>query len=154
MKALSRAPMALLLLLAACALAGKDQGAIVVDSRSVTRLHDRHWELKSITVDGRPVIMDIDANMTISFGADGKATGYASVNRFGGTYAFDEAGALAWPGRGFMTTRKAGPPELMEKENAYLRALPKVNRAILNGAMLQLQSDDGSTALLYTELVR
>jgi heat shock protein HslJ len=48
----------------------------------------------------------------------------------------------------------AGPPELMEKEQAFLRGLPKTARAIVASNALQLQSDDGSTVLVFEQVGR
>jgi len=45
----------------------------------------------------------------------------------------------------------AGPPELMEKEGAFLKGLPKTTRAVVAGHALQLQNEDGSTVLLFNE---
>jgi heat shock protein HslJ len=133
-----------------CAGMGGDAFTIIT-SENAAKLHNRQWDLKSISMDGRQVVMDLQANMTLVFSADGKATGYGSVNRFNGAYSFSQDGRLSWPGPGFITTRKAGPPELMEKERAYLEALPKTDRAILQKHSLQLQNEGESTLLLFTE---
>jgi heat shock protein HslJ len=123
----------------------------IVSSENVAKLQTRQWELKSITLDSRDIVMDMEANMTLAFAPGGKVTGYAAVNRFNGTYSFSPDGKLSWPGPGFVTTRKAGPPELMEKERAYLQALPKTERAILKGHALLLQNDGESTVLIFAE---
>jgi len=136
--------------LVACA-SGAEKRPLLVTSENAAKLQNRQWELKSLVVDGREVVMDIQANMTLSFGSDGKVTGYAAINRFNGTCSFDQDGKLNWTSRGFVTTRKAGPPELMEKERAYLEALPKTDRAILIGPALRLQSEDESTTLMFVE---
>lgn len=136
--------------LVACATASKDI-PLVVNSSNVAKLQNRQWQLKSVTMDNRDMVMDLEANMTVTFGPDGKVSGYAAVNRFNGAYAFSPDGALSWPGPGFVTTRRAGPPELMEKERAYLQALPKTDRAILKGHTLLLQDDGGSTVLTFLE---
>jgi heat shock protein HslJ len=145
----------IVLLPAACLVAcatGTREIPTVVASENVAKLQNRQWELKSITLDSRDIVMDLEANMTLAFGPDGKVTGYAAVNRFNGTYSFSPDGRLSWPGPGFITTRKAGPPELMEKERAYLQALPKTERAILRGHTLRLQSEDASTLLTFSEV--
>ena len=123
----------------------------IVSSENVAKLQNRQWELKSMSLDSRDIVMDLEANMTLAFGPDGKVTGYAAVNRFNGTYSFSPDSKLSWPGPGFVTTRKAGPPELMEKERAYLQALPKTERAILKGHALLLQNDGESTVLTFSE---
>ena len=142
-----------ILLLGACSMmgGGKDSGPAVVTSQNVARVQNLQWELKSLTIDGQNVVMDLDANMTVLFGADGKVTGFGSVNQYSGTYSFDSAGKLLWGSRGLVTTRKNGPPELMQKERIYLEALGKTSRALVNRHTLQLQSDDGSTALPFNE---
>ena len=136
--------------LAACATGGSS-APMVVTSENVAKLQNRQWGLKSITLDSSEIVMDVDASMTLTFGPNGKVTGYGSVNRFNGTYAFSPDGRLSWPGPGFVTTRKAGPPELMEKERAYLQALPKTDRAIMKGHALLLQNDGESTVLTFLE---
>ena len=43
----------------------------------------------------------------------------------------------------------AGPPEIMEKERAYLKGLAQCTRAIVAQEGLQLQNDDGATVLVF-----
>jgi heat shock protein HslJ len=141
-----------LLLLAACAGTGKDSGPVLINAQTLDRLVDREWELKTITVDNTRIIMHVDSTQTLRFGSDGKITGFAAVNRFGGTYKFSPDGVLSFPGPGLISTRMAGPPELMEKERAYLNGLPKTTRAVVAKNALQLQNEDGSTVLTFTEI--
>lgn len=137
--------------LVGCAATAKSSLPTVINSENVAKLQGRQWELKSITLDGTQIVMDLQANISLAFGADGKVAGFGSVNRFAGSYSFGRDGRLTWPSPGFITTRKAGPPELMEKERTYLEALPKTDGAILSGRLLRLQSEDGSTALTFSE---
>lgn len=137
-------------LLGACAGMGGKGGPMLVDSATARQLHGIEWDLKTMTVDGTRVIMHTDADMTLIFTPDGQAGGYAAVNNFSGRYRFDQNGRLSWT-EGFAATRKAGPPELMEKERAYLAGIPKTTRAILSGNALQLQSDDGNTVLTFVK---
>jgi heat shock protein HslJ len=139
-------------LVVACAgLPGTGNEPVLINSQNLDKLVNRQWELKTLTVDGQRVIMHVDATQTVRFGADGKVTGFAGVNRYGAAYAFSPEGALAWPGPGIVSTRMAGPPELMEKEGAFLKGLPKTSRAVVAGHALQLQNEDGSTVLLFNE---
>ena len=142
----------LLALLAACGGMGKDGDPAMITAANLDQLMDREWLLETITVDGQRVIMHVDATQTIRFGSDGRVTGYAGVNRFGGSYTFSPEGLLSWPGADLISTRMAGPPELMEKEQAYLKGLPKTARAIVASSGLQLQSDDGSTVLVFEQV--
>ena len=138
-----------LCMLAGCSSLGKDNEPVMITDQNVNRIQDKEWALKSLQIDGRQVVMDLEANMTLKFGADGKASGFGSVNQFSGAYSFGPNAQLTW--KPLMTTRRAGPPELMQKEHVYLEALTKTSRAILKGHALQLQSDDGTTVLPFTE---
>ena len=138
-------------LLVGCTATAPKEAPTVITSENIAKLYNRQWELKSMSTDGSQPVMDLQATMTLAFGADGKATGYGSVNRFTGAYSLTPNGQLTWPGPGFTTTRKAGPPELMEKERAYLEALRKTERAILYKRSLQLQAEGESTLLVFHE---
>ncbi len=138
-----------LCVLAACgSMLGKDSGPALVDTKNVKRIVAIEWELKTMTVEGTRIIMHPDTRMTILFGPDGSVAGFAAVNQYQGQYKVTDAGQLSWPVP-LITTRKAGPPELMDKERAYLKGLPKTSRAIVTNQALQLQSEDGNTVLAF-----
>ena len=142
----------LLASLAGCAgLMGHDSDPQVLTAKTASKVHQREWNLRTMTVDGRQVVMDIDSRISIRFDAGGQVTGFASVNRFSGTYSLSEDGKLIWEKPGVAATRKAGPPELMEKERVFLGALDKTSAAILSSRMLQLQSDDSTTIFTFKE---
>ena len=138
--------------LAGCAGPGKDSGPAMITSANLDRLVNREWLLKNITVDSQRVIMHVDATQTVQFGSDGRVIGYGGVNRFAGTYKFSPEGVLSFPAPGLVTTRMAGPPEIMEKERAYLKGLAKVTRAIVAQNGLQMQSEDGATVLVFEQI--
>jgi heat shock protein HslJ len=102
-----------------------------------------------MTIDGNPVITHVDARMTLAFLPNGQAGGFGSVNQFSGTYSFSPNGKLTWGKGGFSTTRKAGAPELMDKERQYLSALREVTAAVVSKYGLQMENDDGSTKLVF-----
>ena len=140
----------LLACLSGCAhVTGNDSEPQVLDAQTAPRLYQREWDLKGLAVEGRPIVVDVDTRITIRFAPNGQVAGLAAVNRFSGTYSLSTEGRLSW-GR-FAATRMMGPPELMEKEQAYLRALGKTNVAILARHILVLQSDDASTVLTFGE---
>jgi len=142
----------LLTCLSGCAhVTGNGGAPQVLDAQSSHRLHQRDWDLKGLTVDGREIVIDVDTKITIRFAPGGQVGGLAGVNRFSGTYALGTDGRLNWGNAGFATTRKAGPPELMQKELVYMSGLGKTNVAILARHILMLQSDDASTVLTFSE---
>jgi heat shock protein HslJ len=125
----------------------------VVTAANQQRLH-QHWELTGMTLDSRPVIMHVDARITLSFSPDGQVAGFAAVNRFAGRYQISADGKLVWSSPGFSGTRMGGPPELMEKERTYLDALRRTSVAIASATALVLQTTDGSTTLSFSSLGR
>lgn len=138
--------------LGGCTGSGKDSGPAMITLANLDRLVGREWLLKNVTVDSQRVIMHVDATQTLAFGADGRVTGYGGVNRFGGTYKFSPQGVLSFPGPGLITTRMAGPPEIMDKERAYLKGLAQSTRAIVAKDGLQLQNEDGATVLVFEQI--
>jgi heat shock protein HslJ len=152
MKAAVWAAFFTLFVLAGCAgQPGSASQPALVDSKTAERLFGVQWELKTLTVDGTRVIMHPDATLAIAFGPGGQVAGFGPVNQFRGTYAFSPEGRLTWPAPGLNTTRRAGAPELMEKERAYFAGIPKTSRAIIAGNALQLQSEDGNTVLSFVK---
>lgn len=142
----------LLACLSGCAhVTGNDSEPQVLDAPTAHRLYQRDWDLKGLAVEGRQIVVDVDTRITIRFAPNGQVAGLAAVNRFSGTYSLNTEGRLSWGKAGFAATRMMGPPELMEKEQAYLRGLGKTNVAILAGHILVLQSDDASTVLRFDE---
>lgn len=78
--------------------------------------------------------------ITLELGADGRAAGFAGVNQFSAPYEAHASG----PGRGpirfgeLAATKMAGPPELMEQENAFFEALRQTQGYVAEGGMLEL----------------
>ncbi|NLT06911.1 MAG: META domain-containing protein [Solirubrobacterales bacterium] len=83
---------------------------------------------------------------TIEFGADGRATGSAGCNRFGGDYTVDgdtlELGELA-------STLIGCEPAVMEAERGYLDTLARVARWEIDGERLTLADADGEPLLTF-----
>lgn len=153
MKAASWVAAVSVVFLAACGgMFGGDSGPVLVNKSNLSKLEGQQWELKTITLEGNRVIMHPDGVMTLAFAPQGEVAGFGAVNQFRARYQFSEDGKLTWLPPGFISTRKAGAPELMDKERAYLAGLPKTNRAILAKNALQLQSDDGNTVLTFVPL--
>lgn len=128
-----------------------DGGPQVLNAQTAHRLHQRDWDLRGLTLEGREIVIDVDTRISLRFAPDGRVAGFAAVNRFSGTYSLSAEGRLSWGKNGFAVTRIMGPPELMEKERAYLSALGRINAAVLARHTLVLQSDDASAVLMFNE---
>lgn len=71
----------------------------------------------------------------------GRAAGFAGVNRYSGPY---ELGADSVEFADLVSTRMAGPPELMALEQVFLEALARVDGWRLRDGALELQAGGGT----------
>lgn len=93
------------------------------------------WKLTKI---GDSLIENADHEPVLIVTDDGKVNGNTGVNLLMGQLSTDPQklfGTLA-------TTRRAGTPEMMQRENAFLDALRKSNRFEVDGVILTLLEDD------------
>ncbi|HWA13757.1 MAG TPA: META domain-containing protein [Burkholderiales bacterium] len=108
------------------------------------------WRLATWVVGGQEKGLLQDSTITIAFDPTGKVAGNATVNRFSGTYSFDNDGRLRWPAAGFALTRMAGPPALMAQERAFLESLRRTTLYKVDGQQLVLESANASVVLAFT----
>jgi heat shock protein HslJ len=96
---------------------------------------------------GGVVTIVADSRIDAVFGDEGQVSGSSGVNRYHGPYEADgesiEIGPLA-------STRMAGPAELMEQEQQYLKALEKVTRYVIDDATLTLYGGEDGTSRMVT----
>lgn len=115
-------------------LAARDGETAVVVRRAEERLSG---SFKLIQIEGRSLPQG--KAPTLDFGADGRLTGFAGVNRFSGTFRPGEGSAIRLdPGA---ATRMAGPAPRMELENLLFRLLSTVRTYALRGDTLVLSSE-------------
>jgi heat shock protein HslJ len=74
---------------------------------------------------------------TLLLGPDGRASGFAGVNQYFGTYTLDSDGAFLMKGMG--STKMAGPPEEMRGEQEFLEALQNTTSAKMESGDLVLR---------------
>ena len=101
--------------------------------------------------DGRPVALT-DRPPTLLIGADGRASGFAGVNRYFAEAKFGNSTTAVVPLRlgPVGATRMAGPPERMALEQVYTAMLESVRFAAVTGesrgATLTLRDERGDCA--------
>ncbi len=110
---------------------------------SVKLLAGSEWVLKDVC--GQPMAADSKASLV--FGDDGAVTGHAGVNRFNGRIRGADKGIKAGP---FMSTKMAGPPELMAVEAKYLKALGAATKFETNGDTLRVTCAGEMKPLVFT----
>ena len=87
-----------------------------------------------------------DCVPTFMLGADGKASGFAGVNRWFGTCTANGASLAFGP---LVSTRMAGPPARMELEQQYLRVMATVTQWSIADGTLRLS--DGTSVVAEFE---
>ena len=109
------------------------------------------WRLTALDQNGKALALFEDVVATLKFGSDGRVSGRAPINGYFGAATLGADGSLAWNGP-MGSTQMAGPPEVMEAESAYFRALQSVARWQLKHDALILETPDardGVSAILY-----
>ena len=89
-----------------------------------------------------------DAGLFIRFEADGKVAGHGGCNAVFGRYRIDKATIALGP---LASTRKACPPAILRREQAFLTALESARLYLRDGARLTLKDARGTTVLRLTE---
>lgn len=135
----------LVLLLPACSPMDRDHPSASDSTRAPSPAHvitGGEWRCIRLGT----VMPPADCTPTFRLGADGKAGGFAGVNRWSGTCTATGASLAFGP---LVATRMAGPPERMELEQQYLRAMATVTQwAIADGT---LRLSDGATVVAEFE---
>jgi len=109
-------------------------------------LYSNPWLVEDIAGKG---VVD-RAQTTIQFAKDGTVSGDTCVNRYNGKAKIDGDKISFGP---LASTRRAGPPALMDQEQTFLKALDTVaSFRIENTGLLLLLDDSGDTALRCSQL--
>ena len=87
------------------------------------------------------------ANLSLEFVANNAVSGFGGVNRFSGTCATATGQLKFGP---LVSTKMAGSPELMKTEQAYFAALASVRNFSLEGGLLRLKNDSGTTVVEFS----
>ena len=110
------------------------------------------WSLEGFEKRGKKATSDTalvaGTTITLSIGADGRATGSAGVNRYFGKAEVGQDDRITF-GR-MASTRRGGPPEAMAQERTYLKQLSEASNWAVDGDRLVLSGKDGSFALRYS----
>lgn len=111
---------------------------------------DGRWVLKQMVIAGRDYSLTAKLP-TIQIDQEGKVSGFSSVNRYFGKMDIDDRGSITWSPLG--STRMAGPEDLMQQEDAFLKALAKTTQGQRKEKHLILQNKEGLTILVF-ELIK
>ena len=121
------------------------------DAGGDAALTDVEWHLSALVFDGAATGLGsaTDSEVSIRFEKSGRVFGRAPINRYAGSYTLNSDGRISWGDAGFQTTRMAGPPEAMEKEDMFLQILGQVYRFRISGSQLVLETEDSNSSLTF-----
>lgn len=115
----------------------------VCDMVAVNSAANKDWVLSELL--GGPI--DAQSPPTMRF-SGGRLSIFGGINQLSGSYALvDEAVVMGE----LVSTRKAGPPELMDLEQRFAKALASVNGFHVHGDVLQLLAGGEVVAVFQTE---
>lgn len=123
-----------------------------ITSENIPQIFDIEWALLTIKNNNLVILKPTESKPTLTFQAENKIAGNASINRYFGSYKLNLKGVLSWQEPGFATTMMAGPPELMEQEQLFLQNLQNSVRIVKMSNGLKLENVDGSIQLLFQQL--
>ena len=103
------------------------------------------WEILSI--DGTP-ITPADPPLIVTFGHDGRVSGSTGVNQLTASYSLTHDYLTFGP---LATTRRAGPPELMEQEHRIVASLAGMCSYRLDPRSLSIDGPLGRMELANTD---
>ena len=127
-----------------------DQGGTLVRYAAVqpTALEGTEWDALAYN-NGKDALQSLAASSTITatFGTDGSLAGNASINQYSTSYTTSgDAMSIAAE---IVSTKMAGPEDLMKQEAAYLAALPKTATYTIEGDELWLRDATGAALAHY-----
>ncbi len=127
-----------------------EQGQTLVkyDAVEPTPLTGTEWRATAYN-NGKGALQSaaLDSTITAVFADDSTLSGSASVNQYNTGYTAADDGTMTIDAQ-IITTRMAGPDELMAQEAAYLAALPLTATYSIEGHQLWLR-DAGGAALAH-----
>jgi heat shock protein HslJ len=129
-----------------------DGGKTMVKFEAVepTSLTATEWQATAYN-NGKGALQSLAADSTITakFGEDGSLAGNASVNQYSTKYTVSGKDQMTIDAQ-IVTTKMAGPDNLMAQEAAYLAALPNVATYTVDGDELWLRDKDGAAMAVYS----
>ncbi len=112
-------------------------------------LEGTSWNATGIN-NGRQAVQGVvsGTTVTLSFGAEGDASGSAGCNHYSGRYEASGS-SISIDGIAVTSMNCAAPEGVMEQEQAYLKALATAKSVRFEGDRLELRTEDGALAVSF-----
>jgi heat shock protein HslJ len=129
------------------------KGGVLVKYEVVppTPLTGTEWQMTSYNngTGGDQSVSSDSPVITAKFGADGTLAGNASINQYSTKYTATADGKMTIDPQ-IISTKMAGPENLMAQEAAYLAALPKTATYTIQGDELRLRDVSGAVVAQFS----
>lgn len=150
-------PFASVLTAALCSCSLTDESSIEpgqqITSENIEQICGREWRLADWRIVDEPVGLAPDSRISFRCDSTLRVSGIATINGYFAQLAIDESGQVSWPGPGFGSTMKAGPTELMDQEQRYLKALGSIKHMAMQHGQLILTGNERETRLEFAPIV-
>jgi heat shock protein HslJ len=125
-----------------------DAESLVFEKAQKVSLPGSSWNVTSYN-NGKGGVTTLVAgsDLTFEFGEEGTVSGTGGVNRYNGPYTVDGSDISIGP---LALTEMAGDPELMEQEQAFVKALETSAQWKVTKGELELRDADGS-AMVFAD---
>lgn len=142
-----------ILVVGGCLGVGTEEAPVVQSAGNMGAVCGNKWELKRLRLNGDAIAITDTNRFTFLCNLEGNVMGKSGVNTYRGAMQITDNGQLLWDTASFASTKMAGPDNLLQQENAYLRALAGTRQAFTKsgGARLILRDPSGD---IYIEYVR
>lgn len=141
----------LALVVAGCIGMDTDESEIVQSAGNLGSVCGPKWQLKRLRVNGEAVQVQDRERFTFLCNTAGNVMGKSGVNTYRGAMTVTDNGQLLWDTSSFASTKMAGPSQLMQQEQTYLRALAGTRQAFTKsgGGRLILRDPSGDIYIEY-----
>ena len=130
--------------------AGTKTNGNLITPQNLNDITGIEWNLTQLTKDNVSIALVKDSKTTFACDKDGRVTGKATLNQYSGNLKLQDDGEIIWS-NAFVMTRMAGPPELMQQETDFTRALMQTSRIFLKKSKLVLINEDLSNLLEFEQ---
>ena len=141
------------IVIAGCVGMDSDDSGPTQTPGSLSAVCSGKWEMRLLRLNGEAVPVNEPESFTFLCNSEGQAMGKSGLNTYRGAMQVTDSGQILWDTDSFASTKMAGPPQLMNQEAQYLRALSGTRQAFVKsgGGRLILRDASGD---IYIEYVK
>ncbi len=113
------------------------------------QIHEKTFQLVSVTAGQQQVPLPAEPPIALRLDGAGRISGRSTVNLYFGSVQWTPDGGIWGSAYGLATTRRSGPPDLMDLETLYFQALERTTQLSWDGSTLTLSSPGPMIKLVF-----